>query len=219
VTRSSSLTRGTVSVTRCIHTLRRKDASEDTRAPLQTCGARTRAYHLPAPARCTTMRPAADRQGCRSRALTSALAVLFGSLELSCGQRVSCQTTKGVLNIMLHRDWAPEGHARFMELLDSDFFSDQVFYGVERREWIQFGIPADPAVSRAWRGKVIADDPERPELQARRGQLSFQADQHGRRETRLVISDSRTRTAADYGPFERPFGQVVSAHSINAQCS
>jgi hypothetical protein len=163
------------------------------------------------------MWPAADRHGWRGRALTSALsAVLFACLELTCGQRISCHTTKGVLNIMLHRDWAPEGHARFMELLDSDFFSDQIFYRVTRREWIQFGIAADPAVTTAWRGKVIADDPPRPELQARRGQLSFLADPHGRRETRLAISDSRTRTAADYGPFERPFGQVVSVQCLTA---
>ncbi len=164
------------------------------------------------------MRPAADRHGWRGRAVTSSLAaVLLGCLELTCGQRISCHTTQGVLNIMLHKDWAPAGHARFMELLESGFFNGQLFYGVKRREWIQFGIAADPAVTSAWRGKVIADDPPRPELQARRGQLSFLADQHGRRETRLAISDSRTRTAADYGPFERPFGQVVRAQCV--RCS
>ena len=136
------------------------------------------------------------------------LAALFG-LQLTCGQRIRCHTTKGALNIMLHRSWAPAAHARFMELLDAGFFVDQLFYSVERRESIRFGIPADPALTRAWRGKLIADDPPRSELQPRRGQVSFQADQTGRAETRLVISDSRTRTQADYGPFERPFGQVV----------
>ena len=154
------------------------------------------------------MRTTPGQHAWKGRALISALAVLFG-MELTYGQRISCHTSQGVLNIMLHRDWAPAAHARFMELLDDGFFSDQLFYGVKRRGWIEFGIAADPAVTRAWRGKTIAFDPPRPELQAKRGQLSFQADAHGRRETRIAISDSRTRTSADYGPFERPFGQVV----------
>lgn len=157
------------------------------------------------------MRPAADRRDWWRHVLTRVLTAMLFGLELAYAQRISCHTTKGILNIMLHQDWAPEAHSRFLELLQNNFFSDQVFYGVKRRDLIQFGISADPDVTRTWQGKVIPDDPPRPELQPMRGQLSFQADPHGRRETRLAISDSRTRTPADYGPFERPFGQIVSA--------
>jgi len=174
--------------------------------PFELTAAYTAAMRAAAAAGCRQRRAALRCSG----TLVGALVALLTDVQQTHSQRIGCHTSKGVLNIMLHKDWAPEGHTRFMELLESDFFTNQAFYHVERRGPIEFGIAADPAVSRAWRGKVIPDDPARAELQPRRGQLSFQSNAPGRRETRLVISDSRTRTAADYGPFERPFGQVVS---------
>ena len=34
----------------------------------------------------------------------------------------------GAFTIEMHRDWAPIGYARFMELVKDDFFTDQLIY-------------------------------------------------------------------------------------------
>jgi hypothetical protein len=42
--------------------------------------------------------------------------------------RVSCDTTKGPVVIEVHPAWAPLGAARFLELVESDYFSDVALF-------------------------------------------------------------------------------------------
>ena len=55
----------------------------------------------------------------------SALVLLHVTLQCS-AQNVKCRTTRGDFTIEMHREWAPIGYDRFMELVESNFFTDQV---------------------------------------------------------------------------------------------
>lgn len=43
---------------------------------------------------------------------------------------VRCETTAGDFTVEMHREWAPLGYDRFMELVEAEYFSDQVVYRV-----------------------------------------------------------------------------------------
>jgi len=61
--------------------------------------------------------------------------------------------------LQVHPEWAPIGAARFKELVETDFFNDTRFYRVVPGFMVQFGLAADPEVSKEWRAKPIRDDP------------------------------------------------------------
>ena len=54
--------------------------------------------------------------------------------------------------------WAPEGAARFRNLVAQGFFDESRFFRVIKGFMAQFGIPALPAVAAKWRSRRISDD-------------------------------------------------------------
>ncbi len=72
--------------------------------------------------------------------------------------RVKFETTAGNFTIEAHRDWAPQGAARFHELVTSRYFDDSRFFRVVAGRWAQFGIAGDPKIAQAWRLRTIPDD-------------------------------------------------------------
>ena len=54
--------------------------------------------------------------------------------------------------------WAPEGAARFRELVAQGFFDETRFFRVIKGFMAQFGIPGLPAVAAKWRSQTISDD-------------------------------------------------------------
>src|SRR5690349_10436921 len=73
--------------------------------------------------------------------------------------RVQLETSKGAIAIDVHRDWAPNGADRFHELVASGYYDDTRFFRVVKGQWAQFGINGNPATSKRWRERTIADDP------------------------------------------------------------
>ncbi|MGE5648156.1 MAG: peptidylprolyl isomerase [Acidobacteriota bacterium] len=69
------------------------------------------------------------------------------------------ETTKGIFTIEVTRAWAPLGADRFYNLIKSGFYDGARFFRVLPGFVVQFGIPGDPSVARAWRAARIADDP------------------------------------------------------------
>ena len=63
-------------------------------------------------------------------------------------------------NIPLHKPRAPNGAARFEELVKGGFFTDIKFFRVVSGFMAQFGIAGDPAVAAQWRTKCAM----KPEL-------------------------------------------------------
>ena len=43
-------------------------------------------------------------------------------------EHVVCETTVGNFTLELHRDWAPFGYRRFMDLLNDGHFNDMIVY-------------------------------------------------------------------------------------------
>src|SRR6267142_792134 len=60
-------------------------------------------------------------------------------------------TSKGVVVIEVHRDWAPLGADRFYNLVKNGFFDGVRFFRVIPGFMAQFGIHGDPPVAAAWR--------------------------------------------------------------------
>src|SRR6266511_977130 len=89
-------------------------------------------------------------------------ATLSGSRPLQTGQvHVRLDTSNGAIVIAVHRDWAPHGADRFLELVTAGYFDDSRFFRVVKGQWAQFGINGDPKVATAWRQRTIPDDPRR----------------------------------------------------------
>jgi peptidyl-prolyl cis-trans isomerase A (cyclophilin A) len=68
-------------------------------------------------------------------------------------------TSVGVFVIQVTREWAPLGADRFYNLVKNGFYNDARFFRAISGFMVQFGIPADPAISPAWRSARIGVDP------------------------------------------------------------
>jgi len=72
---------------------------------------------------------------------------------------VALETSKGPLQLMIHRDWSPLGVDRFYHLVQNHFYDDARFFRVVPGFVAQFGLPADPAMSERLITGPLADDP------------------------------------------------------------
>lgn len=73
-------------------------------------------------------------------------------------QRLSCNTTKGRLDIDLAPDWSPQGVQRVVDMAASGFFKDIAFFRAVRGFLVQFGLSGDTALQAQWNYQ-IPDDP------------------------------------------------------------
>lgn len=73
--------------------------------------------------------------------------------------RVRFETTVGDFVIDVRREWAPIGADRFYNLVRAGFYDDTRISRVVEGFIAQFGLSGDPAVSAAWMGVTILDDP------------------------------------------------------------
>lgn len=99
---------------------------------------------------------------------------------------VALTTSRGPVTLMVHREWAPLGAERFYRLVQESFFDGARFFRVVKGFVVQFGLPADPQVGRAWVSRVIPDDPVRHSN--RRGTLVFASAGPNSRTTQLFIN-------------------------------
>ena len=84
---------------------------------------------------------------------------------------VDMVTTKGTMVVRARRNWSPLGVDRFYVLTKNQYFDSVAFHRTIRGFVAQFGIHGDTAVSRAWRGKSILDEPVKVVNQ--KGTLSY----------------------------------------------
>lgn len=127
---------------------------------------------------------------------------------------VRFETSKGPFTMRVHRDWAPRGADRVYYLVRARFFDDARFFrvvnGRDGKPFVaQFGINGDTAVTRAWRGARIPDDP--PRRSNVRGTVSFAAGGPNTRTTQIYIN-YRDNSRLDTLGFA-VFGQVIRGMS------
>jgi len=76
--------------------------------------------------------------------------------------KVKFDTSKGAFVVEVHKDWAPKGAARFLELVQLGYFNDNRFFRVVTQPKpfvVQWGIAGDPKLAQEWWDKTIQDDP------------------------------------------------------------
>ena len=124
---------------------------------------------------------------------------------------VQLETSRGVVEIEVHRDWAPHGADRFYDLVHRRYYDGNRFFRVVAGRWAQFGINGDPTVAKAWRDRAIPDDPRRQSNV--RGTVAFAfAVPHGRT-TQVYIALTDLSATQDEQGFV-PFGRVVSGMEV-----
>ena len=123
---------------------------------------------------------------------------------------VNFDTTKGLIVITVHRDWAPNGADRFFNLVKNGFYDDVRFFRVIDGFMAQFGIHGNPAISSAWRGANIKDDPVKQSN--KRGFVTFATAGPNTRTTQLFINFG-DNTGLDKQGFA-PIGEVTKGMDI-----
>src|SRR5262249_6435304 len=123
---------------------------------------------------------------------------------------VRLDTAKGAIVIAVHRDWAPRGADRFLELVKARYFDDSRFFRVVKGQWAQFGIAGDPKVATAWRTKTIPDDARGQSVT--RGKVAFAFAVPNGRTTQVYISLRDNSYQDDQGFV--PFGEVVEGMDV-----
>lgn len=121
---------------------------------------------------------------------------------------VRLATTKGNIDLMIRRHWAPLGAAQMYEAVSTGFYDGARFFRTIRGFVAQFGLAADPAVTAAWRGRRIADDSVTESN--RRGTVVFASGGPGTRTTQLFLN-LRDNARLDALGFP-PIGEVIAGH-------
>ena len=131
---------------------------------------------------------------------------------------VRLETSKGMMRIEVHRDWAPHGVDRFYNLVRAGYYDQVRFHRVIKGRWAQFGINGNPKVANAWRTKAIPDDPRRESNV--RGTIAFAFAVPNGRTTQVFINlqdNSKTHDAEPFAPFGRIIEGMVAADALNTE--
>lgn len=121
------------------------------------------------------------------------------------------ETTKGVIRLEIHRDWAPLGVDRFYNLISAGYYDDSRFFRIRKGTWVQFGINGDPKISSIWRTRTIPDDPRRQSNV--RGTIAYAFAVPNGRATQVFINLKDNSPTHDSEPFA-PFGRVVEGMEV-----
>ncbi len=118
--------------------------------------------------------------------------------------KVKFVTTRGEFTIDVTRAWAPLGADRFYNLIKHHFYDNASVFRVVPSFVAQFGISAYPAVTTAWKGTDIQDDPVTQSN--KKGYITFATAGPNTRTTQVFI-DLQDNTRLDRMGFA-PFGVV-----------
>jgi homoserine O-acetyltransferase len=115
--------------------------------------------------------------------------------------QVRFETSEGDFEVEVHRDWAPLGADRFYNLVRHGYFDDSRFFRVVEGFIAQFGIPGDPAVTTAWTGRTLTDDPV--VASNIRGRLAYAMTGPDTRHTQIYINlvDNVRLDSTGFAPF------------------
>ncbi len=119
---------------------------------------------------------------------------------------VRLATTKGDIDILLRKHWAPNGVGQFYEAVHNNYYDGARFFRAIRGFVVQFGIAAEPAASTQWRTRTIPDDSVRESN--RRGTVVFASGGPNTRTVQMFIN-LRDNARLDGIGFP-PIGEVIA---------
>lgn len=126
----------------------------------------------------------------------------------------SCESSgeciKGEVLLEISREVAPIGAERFQELVVRRYFDQARFFRAIPNFMVQFGIAADPSLTKEWRFKTILDDEVK--MSNKRGTISFATSGPNSRSTQLFIN-VEDNTYLDSQGFA-PIGRVVHGMEV-----
>lgn len=113
-------------------------------------------------------------------------------------------TSRGDIDILLHRDWAARGAPRVAQVVASGYYDGARFFRALRGFVVQWGIPADTGLRRRW-AQPLPDDTVRQSN--RRGTVTFAAGGPNTRTAQLFVNlrDNPRLDALGFAPV----GEVV----------
>jgi homoserine O-acetyltransferase len=111
----------------------------------------------------------------------------------------------------VERRLAPHGADRFFNLARHGFYDGARFFRVVSPRFVQFGIPAEPAVAQVWRTRTIPDDPRIASNV--RGAMSFAFAEPNGRTTQIFINLQDNSPTLDQEPFV-PFAHVIDGMDV-----
>jgi len=123
---------------------------------------------------------------------------------------VRFHTTKGDFVMQVTRAWAPLGADRFYNLVEHHFYDDASLFRVVPHFVVQFGLPADPRIGRAWAHADIKDDPVKESNL--RGYVTYAMAGPNTRTTQIFINlvDNSRLDGMGFAPF----GKVIEGMSV-----
>jgi homoserine O-acetyltransferase len=120
---------------------------------------------------------------------------------------VRFDTTKGIVDIRVRREWSPRGADRFVNLVRYGYYDGNRFFRITAGKWVQFGINGEPAVAQAWRTRTFPDDPFTTSNV--RGTVAFAFAVPNGRTTQVFVNLRDNSATHDVEPFT-PFGTVIA---------
>jgi homoserine O-acetyltransferase len=119
-------------------------------------------------------------------------------------------TTEGAFTVAVHRDWAPRGADRFYQLVQQGFYDGVHINRVMPGYIAQFGLSPFPAVTAAWKGNTLLDDPA--QVSNSPGRVAFAMTGPDTRSTQVYINlgDNAQLDTEGFAPF----GEVVEGMEV-----
>jgi peptidyl-prolyl cis-trans isomerase A (cyclophilin A) len=125
---------------------------------------------------------------------------------------VRLETTKGNIDIDVHREWAPLGADRFYNLVNIGYFNDVAFFRVIEGFMAQTGMQGNPEINRLWTMQRIVDDPVKESNT--RGRVSFATSGKDSRANQFFINFGDNSRLDQMG--FAPFGEVRDMNPVDA---
>jgi peptidyl-prolyl cis-trans isomerase A (cyclophilin A) len=126
--------------------------------------------------------------------------------------KVKFDTTKGVILMEVHRDWAPLGADRIYNMTRNGFFNGNRFFRVIHTFMVQFGINGNPAVTAAWEKVALKDDPGGKQHNVR-GYVTYGSTGRPNSRGTQIFINYKDNSFLDAQGFV-PFGQVIEGMEV-----
>ena len=127
---------------------------------------------------------------------------------------VTCDTTKGQIEMTFYRDYSPHGYDRAVQLFQEGFYDGSHFFRVVPRFLVQFGISYTADKSLKARAMTpIKDDRVIRGIQFEPGTISFAGSGRNSRTSHLFISLMRSNQFGT-NPWETPIGRVTKGMDV-----
>jgi peptidyl-prolyl cis-trans isomerase A (cyclophilin A) len=124
---------------------------------------------------------------------------------------VKFDTSVGEFVIKVTRAWAPNGADRFYNLVKNGFYDEARFFRAVPNFMVQFGLHANPGVTKMWQPARIP--PDKVTQSNKKGFITFAMGATPDTRTTQVFINFRNNTNLDSMGFA-PFGEVVSGIEV-----